>query len=71
MTETEVGIGLTGPLLHAQTLGHEQRGGRSPGKEGVGPIPANHTGNGRAALQSLGWRMVAGMSERYRMVLRS
>lgn len=27
MTETEVGIGLSGPLLHAQTLGHEQRGG--------------------------------------------
>ena len=31
MTETEVGIGLSGPLLNAQTLGHEQRGGRSPG----------------------------------------
>lgn len=25
MTETELGIGLAGPLLNAQTLGHEQR----------------------------------------------
>lgn len=40
MTETEVGIGLSGPLLHTQTLGHEQRGGCSPGKEGADPIRA-------------------------------
>ncbi len=26
MTEVAVGIGLSGPLLNAQTLGHEQRG---------------------------------------------
>jgi len=37
MTETEVGIGLTSPLLHVQTLGHEQRGGRSPLSEGWSP----------------------------------
>lgn len=31
MTEVAVGIGLSGPLLHAQTLGHEQRGGCNSG----------------------------------------